>query len=425
MVGQDDPTTNPFASAVSNLNKQREALVKQKKIEAEKVRAALAAEQQDRAKKRKEQLAEAKNVLVMDAHSAIEQIKPEDYIDSGSISFTSEAFAWFAEDGMDAFRLAPEFLAVASYFGGLVRLYDPMSGALLRIINNANEESEIEEVELEEGSNKVAFSADGGLLACVHDGIGDLWNPSTGEFVRRLWQDEEEIHSLAFSPTDRILATLDFNGNLYLWDIEGGHTEYLETDEKFGTDEDDRFAFSQDGTMIAAGNCFGELRIWDVETGEHQTVVVRDEDPITALAFSTDSKALFVGTGKVLSNVCTKTLEIIGVAEHGGDVKEIYTQIDGRLNVHAKRGGVLCSELDLIVVPSDSKRIVIGYVRPMVEVVSTILAPEPFDDIALSPSPHPGLSTIFTEVKLLLTDVGFTLSTLDGIHFALSWEAES
>jgi len=53
MVGQDEHTTNPFASAVSNLNKQREALVKQKKIEAEKVRAALAAEQQDRAKKGK------------------------------------------------------------------------------------------------------------------------------------------------------------------------------------------------------------------------------------------------------------------------------------------------------------------------------------------------------------------------------------
>ncbi len=45
--------------------------------------------------------------------------------------------------------------------------------------------------------------------------------------------------------------------------------------------------------------------------------------------------------------------------------------------------------------------------------------------VALSPSPHPNLSTIFTEVKFMLKDVGFTLSTDDGIHFALSWESES
>ena len=70
----------------------------------------------------------------MDARSAIERIKPEDYIEPGSISFTSEAFAWFAEDGMDGFRFAPEFLAVA-FDDGMIRLYDPMTLEHLRTMN--------------------------------------------------------------------------------------------------------------------------------------------------------------------------------------------------------------------------------------------------------------------------------------------------
>ncbi len=60
MVGEEDPATNPFGHAVSNLKKQRQALVEQKKIEAEKEQAALAKEQQELAKKKEEQLVEAK-----------------------------------------------------------------------------------------------------------------------------------------------------------------------------------------------------------------------------------------------------------------------------------------------------------------------------------------------------------------------------
>ncbi len=118
----------------------------------------------------------------MDARAAIERIKPEDYIEPGSISFTSEAFAWFAEDGMDGFRFAPEFLGIAS-LDGLVRLYDPMTSEHIRTINDPNEGHD-EEIEFEEfGDHSIAFSADGELLASACDGTWEVWNPSTGEFL--------------------------------------------------------------------------------------------------------------------------------------------------------------------------------------------------------------------------------------------------
>ena len=438
MVGEEDPATNPFGHAVSNLKKQREAFVKQKKIEAEKEQAALAKEQQELAKKREEQLVEAKSVLVMDARAAIERIKPEDYIEPGSISFTSEAFAWFAEDGMEGFRFAPEFLAVTTN-DRVVRLYDPMTGMQIKSINDFTLPDTREEADTgdevfpgyegdedeEVWVHKVAFSADGKLLASARDGTWEVWDLKTEMLVRRLQQNEEKsIHSLAFSPTEHTVATLDYDGELLLWDVDSGGCEYLETDEAFGTEDSDCLAFSPDGTKIAAGNAYGQLRIWDVETGEHQTVEVND-DPITTLTFRNCSKGLAVGTEGEYFILNLKDQNLSNGKDWRGG-SNLQCKLNGGIFWFNKPMKVsYCKEFDLCAVNHKrSQKISISqsYGR---ERIHRIQIPNQVQDFSLSPSPHPDLSIIFTEVKFMLNAVGFILSTDDGIHFALSWESES
>lgn len=429
MVGEDDPATNPFGHAVSNLKKQREAFVKQKKIEAEKEQAALAKEQQELAKKRKEQLVEAKNVLVMDARSAIEQIKPEDYIEPGSISFTSEAFAWFAEDGMDGFRFAPEFLAVA-FDDGEIWLYDPMTLEHLMAMNDSDEEEEALDFHC------IAFSSDGELLASACDRTLDLWNPRTGELVRKLSiSHASAFTSLAFSPTERTLASMDADGQILLWDIENGSCDYLAIDGTFGfgVEYSDCFAFSPDGTKIAAGNDGGELRIWDVETGEHQTINLREladlAGQICAVGFGNTSKILYAGVWNKRARIRLKDLQLVGVYEDEIDEQMasfIHTVENRPYRIYGRhRRLVYCVEFDFAVSylkQTQEANIYHLHVKEVMKRLDLKYEPESF---ALSPSPHPELSTIFTEVKFMLKDVGFILSTDDGIHFALRWESES
>ena len=428
MVGEDDPATNPFGHAVSNLKKQREAFVKKKKIEAEEEQAALAKEQQELAKKREEQLVEAKSVLVMDARSAIERIKPEDYIEPGSISFTSEAFAWFAEDGMEGFRFAPEFLAVA-FDDGKIRLCDPMTLEHLRTMNEPDNEGALD-------FHCIAFSSDGELLASACDGTLELWNPSTGELVRRLSANRSYAFiSLAFSPTERTLASMDAAGEILLWDIENGSCEFLDVDGTFGfgVEPSDCFAFSPDGTKIAAGNDGGELRIWDVETGEHQTIELREladlAGQICAVGFDNTSKTLYAGVWNKLARIRLKNSQLAGVFEDEIDKQMasfIRTVENGLYRIYGRhRRVVYCAEFDFAVSyleHTQEANIYHFHVKEALKRLDLKHEPESF---ALSPSPHPDLSTIFTEVKFMLKDVGFILSTDDGIHFGIRWESES
>jgi WD40 repeat protein len=245
--------------------------------------------------------------------------------------------------------------------------------------------------------------------------------------VRRLQQNEEKsIHLLAFSPKEHTVATLDYEGELLLWDVDSGGCEYLETDEAFGEDSD-CLAFSPDGTKIAAGNAYGQLRIWDVETGEHQTVEV-DDDPITTLTFKNSSKILVVGTEAEYFTLILKDLKVSNGKDWRGG-SNLQANLNGQIFWWNNGTEVsYCKEFDLCAVKHKVSRgisIFHSYVQEKIHRIHEIQIPHRVEDFSLSPSPHPDLSTIFTEVKFMLKDVGFILSTDDGIHFALRWESES
>jgi WD40 repeat protein len=105
-----------------------------------------------------------------------------------------------------------------------------------------------------------------------------LWNVATGKVRTTLKQDTYFVHSVAFSPDGKTLASV--NGDVTLWDLatnrervtlEGHTKEDEETSEPvYGVAS---VAFSPDGRMLASAggtiaNALGELKVWDIATGK-------------------------------------------------------------------------------------------------------------------------------------------------------------
>ncbi len=114
----------------------------------------------------------------------------------------------------------------------------------------------------------------------------------------QILQDEGAlILSMAFSPTDPLLALGTNQSTVNLWDTTTfearqtleGHTGGLQS-----------LAFSRDGTLLATGGGDGTVRLWEMPSGVLLQVLEGHPRVITGLNFSPDGGTLAVTAGKEL-----------------------------------------------------------------------------------------------------------------------------
>jgi WD40 repeat protein len=98
------------------------------------------------------------------------------------------------------------------------------------------------------------------------------------------------VLALAFGPDGKTLAAGNEAGDLELWDIQTRKVR-VHLGKPVG-DQVTCVAFSTDGKSLAVSNSRGRVMLWDIDKGRRRKLT-QQEEPVTALAFSKDDRALF------------------------------------------------------------------------------------------------------------------------------------
>jgi WD40 repeat protein len=166
--------------------------------------------------------------------------------------------------------------------------------------------------------NTLVWSSDGSLVAVSTDEGVFVWDANSGLLLHTLDGhpvdpiDEIEINqdydsrveNLSFSPMNQLLATSNrFDRAVLLWDaLSGQIVQTLYTHEE---DTIEAVEFSPNGEFIAA-RLMHSIKLWETETGELvQNLAVASD----IIAFSSDSKLLASGFGRLTSEISIWELE--------------------------------------------------------------------------------------------------------------------
>ena len=156
-----------------------------------------------------------------------------------------------------------------------------VSSALYDTIIVWDAKTGIEQLRIKERTykvNSVEFSSDGKwIVAATGEEDADdifkvsydysvlIWNSTTGEFSKELRGHSYLVHSAAFSPNGKLVASASSDKTVRIWDTESLRELKI---LKGHNNEVHNVVFSPNGTRIISGSKDNTIRVWDVETGK-------------------------------------------------------------------------------------------------------------------------------------------------------------
>ena len=142
--------------------------------------------------------------------------------------------------------------------------------------------------------HSVAYAPNGRTLASSgEDGATKLWDVATRRELRTLKRSTEGVNTVAFSPDGATLATAGRDGLVVLWDTATGRELHTLKGHSAAVNS---VAFSADGRTLASGSADHTVKLWNVASGSEARTLSTHRDAVTALAFSADGTTLASGS---------------------------------------------------------------------------------------------------------------------------------
>jgi WD40 repeat protein/tetratricopeptide (TPR) repeat protein/serine/threonine protein kinase len=245
---------------------------------------------------------------------------------------------------------------------GTVRLWDPATGDLVRLLRNpagwvlsvafspdgrllacGSEDGAVRLSDAATGQEahvlkghagwvrSVAFSGDSGLLATGgSDGMVRLWDVGAWKQVHVFQEQAQRVTSVVFCPGTGLLASCGDDGVVRLLDVVAkkevrtfaGHTGWVLS-----------VAFSPDGRLLASGGNDGTARLWDVTTGKEVRALPAQGGRLNGVAFSPDGRLLACASENRLVRLwdAASGKEVRALEGYAGPVTAVAFSADGRL----------------------------------------------------------------------------------------------
>lgn len=192
----------------------------------------------------------------------------------------------------------------------------------------------------------LAFRPDGSELAIGGYHEVTIWNPSTGQLLRRLSGLAQRTQGLAYNADGSLLAVAGGipgeSGELFLLDPKG-----IRPARELVTASDILLAvgFSPDGSMVASAGADRILRVHEVSSGKELCQVKQFADWVTGVAFSRDGstvaasssdkmvKVFEVKTGKLQATYLGHGEPVLAVAFDLESNKAVTAGVDKKLHI--------------------------------------------------------------------------------------------
>ncbi|HYP27220.1 MAG TPA: hypothetical protein VE262_10925 [Blastocatellia bacterium] len=244
---------------------------------------------------------------------------------SGSDDGTLKLWDTNSRRNIRAFNQSPRSWAIAP--DGMVLATGGRSEIIQRDLNS--QELKIGADELYTDFTSIAYSPDGRYIAGSQE-FGLITLLENGSRERATIPDSRNNFKLKFSQDGKVLASLDTNDFVRLWNVDlRQQIAGLQIKE---STRGSSIAFSPDGKVLALGLYDGTVKLWDVESRQDIATFKKHEGIVYSLAFSPDGKTLASGGYDYtlrLWDVHSRK-EINTLKGHNGAVRSIDFSPDGR-----------------------------------------------------------------------------------------------